>query len=91
MLGATDSRFYQNNTKNIYKYLPIRLTMDDTKGYWWLIKWLFNLFQILILKSYHGRNERISIKNYNDMINFYFNLIKNTDSLGFDKENIYFF
>ena len=32
MLGATDSRFYQNNTKNIYKFLPIRLTMEDTKG-----------------------------------------------------------
>ncbi len=33
MVGATDSRFYNNNTKNIYKYLPIRLTLEDTKGY----------------------------------------------------------
>lgn len=32
MLGATDSRFYHQSTKNIYKHSPIRLTVEDTKG-----------------------------------------------------------
>jgi len=39
------------------------------------------------VNSYHGKNERISIRNYNNMINFYFNLVKNTDNLGFETEN----
>jgi acetylornithine deacetylase/succinyl-diaminopimelate desuccinylase-like protein len=39
------------------------------------------------VNSYHGKNERISIRNYNNMINFYFNLVKNTDNLGFETVN----
>lgn len=67
MLGATDSRFYTRSTPNIYKFLPIKLSKEDTKGY-------------------HGKNERISIQNYENLINFYFNLIKNTDEVDLVRE-----
>lgn len=33
MLGLTDSRFYVNLTKNVYKYLPIKIKNDDLKRF----------------------------------------------------------
>lgn len=33
MLGLTDSRFYSNLTKSIYKYLPIRILKEDLKRF----------------------------------------------------------
>lgn len=34
MLGLTDSRFYANLTKNVYKYLPIKILQNDLKRYY---------------------------------------------------------
>ena len=68
MLGLTDSRYYASLTRNIYKYLPIRLKNDD-------------------LKRYHGKDERISLQNYEDCVNFYFNLMKNSDNAELYKQN----
>ena len=67
MLGLTDSRFYNNLTDSVYKYLPIRIDNED-------------------LKRYHGVDERISKLNYERLINFYFNLIKNTDNAHLEKQ-----
>lgn len=33
MVGLTDSRYYYNLTSNIYKYLPMKVSNDDLKGY----------------------------------------------------------
>ena len=33
MLGFTDSRFYVNLTKNVYKYLPIKIKNYDLKRF----------------------------------------------------------
>ena len=60
MLAMSDSRFYERVSRNIYKYLPFKITNED-------------------LKRFHGLDERISVKSYEDLINFYFLLIENTD------------
>lgn len=64
--GQTDSRFYNQLTKNIYKYFPIRIKNAD-------------------LKRYHGVDERISIENYENVVNFFCLLFKNTDAFHVDK------
>ena len=32
MVGQTDSRFYINSTRNIYRYIPIKIKPFDLKG-----------------------------------------------------------
>jgi carboxypeptidase PM20D1 len=59
LVAATDSRHYANLTKNILRFLPITLTVNDTK-------------------RYHGIDERISIADYLRCINFYAQLIRNS-------------
>lgn len=41
---------------------------------------------ISLYLSFHGKNEKLSIKNYENMINFYFNLLKNTDKMDLKKQ-----
>ena len=36
---------------------------------------------------YHGVNERITIQNYEDMINFYYILINDSDNLHLNNES----
>lgn len=59
MIAATDSRHYANVADNIFRFSPVRATLED-------------------LKRFHGTNERISIKNYADMIRFYVRLMQST-------------
>lgn len=59
VIGATDSRFFENVSDNVYKFLPIHVNKDN-------------------LKSYHGINENIPVKDFEDTIRFYVQLIKNS-------------
>ncbi|WP_295749136.1 M20 family peptidase [Undibacterium sp.] len=58
MLGATDSRYFDGLSENIFKFSPVRASADD-------------------LPRFHGTNERISVKNYAEMIRFYHQLLTN--------------
>ena len=60
MIGNTDTKHYQNFTRNIYRFSPTFMYPPD-------------------LKRFHGDNERISIKNYEQAINFYYHLILNAN------------
>lgn len=33
-------------------------------------------------ERFHGNNERISVKNYEQVINFFYHLIRNSDQIG---------
>jgi carboxypeptidase PM20D1 len=59
VLGSTDARHYNLLSKNIYRFVPFRLSKSD-------------------LSRMHGLNERISIKNYKESINFYLELLQRT-------------
>lgn len=56
-IAATDSRHYFKLTKNIYRFLPIRLHKSD-------------------LSRIHGIDERISKENYNEIIQFYYQMFQ---------------
>jgi len=58
MLGATDSRYFDDIADNVYKFSPVRAGPND-------------------LVRFHGTNERISVANYTEMIQFYYQLLKN--------------
>ncbi len=60
MIGATDTFFYTNLTKNLYRFSPSYFFLADTA-------------------RFHGLNERISIKNYEQAINFFYHLMVNSD------------
>nr|AFK10756.1 putative carboxypeptidase PM20D1 precursor [Callorhinchus milii] len=59
-IGITDSRHYQNLTKELYRFSPARLNQED-------------------LARIHGPNERIAVKNYEEIVQFFFLLIQNAD------------
>jgi carboxypeptidase PM20D1 len=59
VIGATDSRFFESISDNVYKFLPIHVNKEN-------------------LKCYHGINERIPVKDFEDTIRFYIQLIKNS-------------
>ena len=67
MLGATDSRYFEKLSNNIFKFSPVRAGNDD-------------------LPRFHGTNERISVKNYAEMIRFYHQLILNSSKPSNEKE-----
>ncbi|XP_055883024.1 N-fatty-acyl-amino acid synthase/hydrolase PM20D1.2-like [Biomphalaria glabrata] len=60
MLGNTDTRFYLNFTKNVYRFSPTYMYPGDAA-------------------RFHGINERLSIKNYEQAINFFYHLMRNAD------------
>ncbi|KAH9523726.1 hypothetical protein Btru_040736 [Bulinus truncatus] len=68
MLGNTDTRFYLNFTKNVYRFSPTYMYPGD-------------------IARFHGINERISVKNYEQAINFYYHLIRNADSSNLTSEH----
>ena len=39
------------------------------------------------LKRFHGRNERISVKNFEQAVNFFYHVIKNADDLDLSTLN----
>ncbi len=67
MLGATDSRYFEGLSNNIFKFSPVRAGSDD-------------------LPRFHGTNERLSVKNYTEMIRFYHQLILNSSKPSNEKE-----
>ena len=61
MVAATDSRYFDAVSDNVFKFSPVRAKADD-------------------LKRFHGTNERISIDNYVELIQFYHQLVRNAAS-----------
>ena len=59
VIGATDGKYYQEVSENVYRFLPIKVTNDD-------------------LKRIHGIDERISLDGYEQVIQFYYQLLKNS-------------
>lgn len=63
----------------------------DSRHYTNLTNNIYKYFPIQIknadLKRYHGVNERISVENYENILNFYFLLFKNTDKIHLDLLN----
>ncbi|KAF4532033.1 hypothetical protein B566_EDAN015012 [Ephemera danica] len=62
LMGNTDTVWYLQHTKQVYRFFPIVVTSEDTA-------------------RYHGNNERISLQDYQGVIDFYYRLIKNADAL----------
>lgn len=64
MIGNTDTRYYWNLTKNIYRFTPtIAMGPED-------------------LKRFHGVNERISVNNYEKVVNFFYHVMQNADEMA---------
>ena len=59
LIGRTDSRYFAALTRNIYRFVPMRLKQED-------------------LQRIHGRDERISLDNYEEIVRFYMQLIHNS-------------
>ncbi|XP_042908685.1 N-fatty-acyl-amino acid synthase/hydrolase PM20D1 isoform X1 [Parasteatoda tepidariorum] len=60
LIANTDSRWYLNLTRNVYRFSLIRMKPSE-------------------LDRFHGHNERISVENYEKVVNFFLHLIKNSD------------
>ncbi len=58
-IAGTDSRHYAKLSKNIYRFTPMKVTLED-------------------LNRIHGLNERISVKNYQQIVRFYMQIIRNS-------------
>ncbi|HYR08403.1 MAG TPA: M20 family peptidase [Longimicrobium sp.] len=56
---VSDSRYFQGLSRNIFRFLPVRLTSGD-------------------LKRMHGTNERLAVRDYEQAIRLYRQLIVNT-------------
>lgn len=59
-MAGTDTKHFLKLSKNIYRFAPSVLEMED-------------------LKRIHGANERISLQNYEEVPNFYYHLMINSD------------
>ncbi len=59
VLGGTDARFYARFCPNVYRFMPVRVTDQDTQ-------------------TMHGTGERIRVKDYLTMVQFYAQLIQNS-------------
>jgi carboxypeptidase PM20D1 len=59
VVGATDGKYYESVSENVYRFLPVHLSNSD-------------------LKRIHGRNEQISVEAYQQMVQFYYQLLKNS-------------
>ncbi|XP_035226140.1 N-fatty-acyl-amino acid synthase/hydrolase PM20D1-like isoform X3 [Stegodyphus dumicola] len=77
----------RNSIKQIYKdscVVPTTLIANtDTRWYLNLTNSIYRFSLVRMLPSgisrFHGHNERISIKNYLELVNFFLHLIKNSD------------
>jgi hypothetical protein len=65
----------------------------DTRHYLSLSSNIYRFAPVLIspddLPRYHGINERISVKNYEQLINFYSHLMSNADKASLISDNIH--
>ena len=59
MIGATDARYMESISDNVYRFSPVRALPAD-------------------LARFHGTDERISIQNFGEMIQFYHRLLHGT-------------
>lgn len=59
VVGATDSRFFEPISENIYRFSAFKITKEN-------------------IKSFHGLNERIPVAEFENMVRFYVQLIKNS-------------
>ncbi|HEU0298768.1 MAG TPA: M20 family peptidase [Longimicrobium sp.] len=60
---VSDSRYFQDLGRSIFRFLPVRLTSED-------------------LKRMHGTNERLAVRDYEQAIRLYRQLIVNTAGSG---------
>lgn len=60
---VSDSRYFQDLGRNVFRFLPVRLTAQD-------------------LKRMHGTNERLAVRDYEQAIRIYRQLIVNTTTGG---------
>lgn len=61
LVGGTDTKHYLKFTKNVYRAVPVVMTLDD-------------------VKMIHGHDERISVENYMQLIQYYANIIVRSDN-----------
>lgn len=61
LVGSTDTKSYLRFTNNVYRCVPVVMTLEDTK-------------------MIHGHNERISIDNYLQIVDYYVNIIVRADN-----------
>lgn len=61
MIAGTDTRQYAKLSKNVYRFLPMRIGPQD-------------------LSRPHGTNERLGVENYQEIVRFYCQLIRNAAS-----------
>jgi len=59
VVGATDSRHFNDISENIFRFSPV--IMNSTN-----------------IKSFHGLNERMAVKDFNNSVRFYVQLLKNS-------------
>ncbi|OGP60877.1 MAG: hypothetical protein A2V67_13290 [Deltaproteobacteria bacterium RBG_13_61_14] len=60
VLGGTDSRFYDQVSDCILRFIPMRVSEEDQK-------------------RAHGTNERVAVDNFQEMVNFYAQVVKNSE------------
>jgi carboxypeptidase PM20D1 len=60
VLGGTDSRFYDQASDCILRFMPMRVSEEDQQ-------------------RAHGTNERVSVDNFQEMVEFYAKVIRNSE------------
>ena len=60
---VADARYFQGLSRNVFRFLPVRLSSAD-------------------LKRMHGTNERLAVRDYEEAIRLYRQLIVNTTGSG---------
>jgi len=63
MIGNTDTRWFWNVSKNIFRFSPIHMHGHED------------------VARFHGTNERINVKDYVKVIDFYYHAIRDSTSL----------
>ncbi|XP_070557575.1 N-fatty-acyl-amino acid synthase/hydrolase PM20D1.2-like [Ptychodera flava] len=90
-----DSFGYQTVVKSIRQVFPdvvvapgVMIGNTDTRHYWNLTKNIYRFSPTIMkptdLPRFHGVNERISIHNYEQVVNFFYHLMLNTDQEKLD-------
>ena len=77
-MANTDTKHYLHLTSNVYRYLK------ESKTSTILLSNIFRFTPAFTTKNdlsrFHGYDERISLKNYVQVVEFYYRLIRNSDT-----------
>jgi carboxypeptidase PM20D1 len=81
---STGFKYIQRAVRSVHPDTPVAPALmignTDTRWYWALSDQIYRYNPVLLEKAdidrIHGVDERISLKNYDDCINFYYHLIK---------------